>query len=143
MRMLPFIVDISIHFQDSARHVYVEVIMRGEMEGGFLEDPEAHRWETLADVSRLGGFWWWLAKRETDDPRVLEIPVYWTHADIDRRVDEITMTSHAGFSKMVTGAACLAGRATCYQHLVLARRGRDQLRDRSDGSLRRSSSSRR
>ena len=46
------------HLQDSPTHIYVEVILRGETEGQFLEDPRAHRRETMKDVSRLGGFVW-------------------------------------------------------------------------------------
>ena len=56
MRQLLFLVDISIHLEASARHVYVEVVMHGKTEGSFLEDSEAHNWETLGEVSRLGAF---------------------------------------------------------------------------------------
>ena len=55
--MLLFLVDISIHLQDNARRVYVEVVLRGETEGKFLEDPGAHRDEIMGQVSKLGGFW--------------------------------------------------------------------------------------
>ena len=65
--MLLFLADISIHTQDSARHVYVEIVMRGETEGKFLEDPDAHRDEMMGQVSRLGVFWRCVARRETDD----------------------------------------------------------------------------
>lgn len=54
MRILPFPVDILIHLRDSAKHQYVEVVLRGETEGRFLEDPEAHHDETMGQVSRLG-----------------------------------------------------------------------------------------
>ena len=67
MRLLLFLVDISIHLQDSARRIYVEVVMHGKTEGNFLEASDAHNWETLGEVSRLGAFWRCVAKRETDD----------------------------------------------------------------------------
>ena len=57
MRTLLFLVDVSTHLQDSARHQYVEVVMRGETEGKFLEDPHAHRDEMMGEVSKLGEFW--------------------------------------------------------------------------------------
>ena len=60
--MLPFPVDICIHLQGSARHVYVEVVLHGETEGKFLEDPEAHRDEMVGQVSKLGGFSYYAAK---------------------------------------------------------------------------------
>lgn len=56
MGILLFLVDIYIHPQDSASHVYVEVILHGRTEGKFLDDPEAHCRETMGDVSKLGGF---------------------------------------------------------------------------------------
>ena len=56
MGILLFLVDIYIHPQDSASHVYVEVILHGRTEGKFLDDPEAHYRETMGDVSKLGGF---------------------------------------------------------------------------------------
>ena len=56
MRLLLFLADISIHLEASARHIYVEVVMHGKTEGNFLEDSEAHNWEILGEVSRLGAF---------------------------------------------------------------------------------------
>ena len=50
-------VDISIHLQHSTRRVYVEVVLHGETEGNFLEDPGAHRDEIMEQVSKLGGFY--------------------------------------------------------------------------------------
>ena len=55
--MLLFLVDVSIHPKDSARHVYVEVVLHGETEGKFLEDAKAHRDEPMGQVSKLGAFW--------------------------------------------------------------------------------------
>ena len=43
--MLLFLVDTSIHLQGSTGHVYVEVVLHGETDGKFLEDPDAHRFE--------------------------------------------------------------------------------------------------
>ena len=60
--MLLFLLDVSIHLRDSARHIYVEVVMHGKTEGNFLDDSEAHSWEILGEVSRLGGFWQCVAK---------------------------------------------------------------------------------
>ena len=57
MRVLRFLIDISIQLEDSARHVYVEVVMHGQTEGKFLEDPEAHRNEMVGQVLKLGKFW--------------------------------------------------------------------------------------
>ena len=54
--ILLFILNISIHFQDSTRHIYVEVVLRRKTEGNFLEDPEAHHDETMGQVSKLGRF---------------------------------------------------------------------------------------
>ena len=56
MRTLVFLVGAYIHLQDSAKHTYVEVVMRGETEGKFLEDPGAHDEETMGQVSKFGGF---------------------------------------------------------------------------------------
>ena len=61
------LVDTYIHLQDSARHVYVEVVLHGETEGKFHEDPDAHRDETVGQVSRLGAFWRDMGEREADD----------------------------------------------------------------------------
>ena len=57
MRILPFLVDNLVHLQDSAMHQYIEVVLRGETEGRFLEDLEAHHDETMGQVSRLGRSW--------------------------------------------------------------------------------------
>ena len=67
MRILLFLSEIMIDLQDSARHQYVEVVLHGEAEGKFLEDPEAHRDEMMGQISRLGGHLRYVAKRETDD----------------------------------------------------------------------------
>ena len=48
--------EIIIELQDSAKHRYVEVVLREETEGKFLEDPQAHRDEMMGQVSRLGEF---------------------------------------------------------------------------------------
>ena len=50
------LVDTAVHLQDSARHIYVEVVPHGKTEGKFLEDTISHE-ETLGQVSKLGGFW--------------------------------------------------------------------------------------
>ena len=55
--MLRSFIDIYIHLQDSKRHVYVEVVMRGETEGQFLEDPDAHCEEMMGQVLKLGKLW--------------------------------------------------------------------------------------
>ena len=60
--MLLFLANAPIYLRDGARHVYVEIVMHGNTEGKFLEDSEAHSWETLGEVSRLGGFWQCVAK---------------------------------------------------------------------------------
>ena len=52
--VLLFLAETVSDLQDSARHQYVEVVLRGEIEGKFLEDPEAHRDEMMGQVSRLG-----------------------------------------------------------------------------------------
>ena len=52
-----FLVEIPIHLQDSADHIFVEVVLHGQTEGKFLEEPGAHSWETMGQVSKLGGFW--------------------------------------------------------------------------------------
>ena len=49
-----FLVDISAHLQGRKSHVYVEVVLRGELKGKYLEDPEAHRDEMMGQVSKLG-----------------------------------------------------------------------------------------
>ena len=67
MRILLFLAEIVIDLQDSARRRYVEVILHGETEGEFLEDLEAHRYEMMGHVSRLGRYWSYVAKRESDD----------------------------------------------------------------------------
>ena len=64
MRILLFLVDISIHLRDSPRQLYVEVVLRGETEGKFLEDPEAHAEEMMGQVSKLGGSWRCVAKSD-------------------------------------------------------------------------------
>ena len=68
MRMPLFLVDVFVHLEYSGRHIYVEVVMRGETEGRFLEDSGAHHWETLGEVSRLGGFWRCVAERDANNP---------------------------------------------------------------------------
>ena len=55
--MVSPLIDISTHLQNRKRHVYVEVVMDGETEGKFLDDPEAHRDEMMGQVSREGGCW--------------------------------------------------------------------------------------
>ena len=70
MRILLFLVDTSIHLQDSAGHVYVEVVLHGKTEGRFLEDLDAHRKEMMGQVSKLGGFYRCVAKRETYRPLI-------------------------------------------------------------------------
>ena len=59
-----FLVDTSIYLQDSAAEAYVEVVLRGETEGKFLEEPRAFCKEKMGDVSKLGGCWRCVAKRE-------------------------------------------------------------------------------
>ena len=54
--MLAFLVEISIHLQDSTGPVHIEVVMDWETEGRFLEDRGAFRNETMRHVSKLGGF---------------------------------------------------------------------------------------
>ena len=56
VRMLAFLVEISIHLQDSTGPVHIEVVMDWETEGRFLEDRGALRNETMRHVSKLGGF---------------------------------------------------------------------------------------
>ena len=56
MRILVFRFEIFIHLQGSAEYFYVEVVMLGEIEGKFLEDPTAHNEETMGQVSKLGEF---------------------------------------------------------------------------------------
>ena len=68
--MLPSVVDSSIHLQDSTRHTYVEIVLHGKIEGEFLEDPGAHRKETMGQVSKLGGFWRCMANNELTVPLV-------------------------------------------------------------------------
>ena len=58
MRTLLFLVDISVHLQDSARHIYVEVVLHGKTEGQFLEDTGVRHEETMGQISKLGGFLW-------------------------------------------------------------------------------------
>ena len=53
---IAILVDTTVHLQDSARHIYVEVVLHGKTEGKFLEDTIGHE-ETLGQVSKLGGFW--------------------------------------------------------------------------------------
>ena len=65
--MMLFLVNISIYFQYSAGHVYVEVVMKGDTEGKFLEDPDAHCDEMMGEVSKLGRFWLCAATREADN----------------------------------------------------------------------------
>lgn len=57
--------DVFIHLQDSAGHVYVEVVLHGKKEGKFLEDPASYRNEMMGQVSKLGGFLRRVVKRET------------------------------------------------------------------------------
>ena len=52
--MLRSLFEVYIHLQDSKRHVYVEVVMRGDTEGQFLEDPDAHYDEMMGQVLKLG-----------------------------------------------------------------------------------------
>ena len=104
--------------------------MKGETEGKFLEDPNAHRDEMMGQVSRLGGFRRYMARRETDRS---QFPVYWTHSDIDRTVKDITPTSKAGFKKVVNNTAALVGRAEYYEHLLKAREIRDEVCGSPDG----------
>ena len=66
MRILLFLVEISIHLQGRTKHGYVEVVLRRQTEGNFLEDPEAHGGETMGQVSKLGGSGRCLATEETD-----------------------------------------------------------------------------
>ena len=63
--------------------------------------------------------------------------VYWTRADINRKVQEINLTSQAAFSDAVTGTTPTVGNAAYYQRLLLARSARDELRDGSGGGARR------
>ena len=67
---------------------------------------------------------------------LVEFVVYWTPADIDRKVEGIPLTqSH---SKAVTGAVpSLVGRTGHYQRLLSARSARDALQNRSNGGTRR------
>ena len=53
MRVLPFLVDVSIHLR-ARSHTYVEVILRNESEGKFLQDSTAHAREKIEDVSKFG-----------------------------------------------------------------------------------------
>ena len=39
------------------RHVYIEVVLHGDEEGQFLEDPDAPHSETMEQVSKLGKHW--------------------------------------------------------------------------------------
>lgn len=55
--ILLFLINIYVHLQDSARHVYVKVVLHGKTEGQFLEDMGAHHMETMGQVSKLSGFW--------------------------------------------------------------------------------------
>ena len=57
MRILLFLVGISIHLQGRTKHTYLEVVLRRQTEGRFLEDPEAHGDEMMGQVSKLGGSW--------------------------------------------------------------------------------------
>ena len=57
MRILLFLIDIYVHLQDSARHIYVKVVLYGKTEGQFLEDTGAHHMETMGQVSKLSGYW--------------------------------------------------------------------------------------
>ena len=67
MSTLLLIVGIFIHLQDSTRHLYVEVVLNGQTEGKFLDDPHAHRDEIMGQVSRLGGLSRSAATQEADD----------------------------------------------------------------------------
>ena len=57
MRILLFLINIYVHLQDSARHVYIKVVLHGKTEGQFLEDMGARHMETMEQVSKLSGFW--------------------------------------------------------------------------------------
>ena len=54
---IAILVDTTVHLQDSARHVYVEVVLHWKTEGQFLEDTGARHKETMGQVSKLSGFW--------------------------------------------------------------------------------------
>lgn len=56
MRTSLSLVVLSVHLQDSDRHVYVEVVLKGNEEGKFLEDPKADHKEMIENVLKLGGF---------------------------------------------------------------------------------------
>ena len=56
MRILLFLTNVFINPQGSTRRLYVEAVMRGEIEGKFLDDPGAHRDEMMGQVSKLGEF---------------------------------------------------------------------------------------
>ena len=66
VRILLFLIGISIHLQGRAKHIYVEAVLRRKTEGIFLEDPEAHCDVTMGQVSKLGGSGRCVAIRETD-----------------------------------------------------------------------------
>ena len=53
---MPFLAEIPIHLRGSTDHVFVEVVLHSQTEGKFLEDQGAHSWETMGQVSKLGGF---------------------------------------------------------------------------------------
>ena len=56
MRILLFLTNVFINPQGSTRRLYVEAVMRGEIEGKFLDDPGAHRDEMMGQVSKLGEY---------------------------------------------------------------------------------------
>ena len=66
MRILRFLVQVSIHLRNSARRRYVEVVMHGQTEGKFLDDPKVRHEETMGQISKLGVFCRCMAKRGTD-----------------------------------------------------------------------------
>lgn len=56
MRTSLSLVVLSVHHQGSDKHVYVEVVLKGNEEGKFLEDPGAGHKETMENVLKLGRF---------------------------------------------------------------------------------------
>lgn len=53
VRILLFHVDACVHLQDSAKHLYVEVVLHGQTKRKFPEDPEAHSDEMIGQVPKL------------------------------------------------------------------------------------------
>ena len=64
--LLLFLLNAPNHLQISPMHTYVEVVLHGKTEGRFLEDPRAHRGETMGQISKLGVYRRRAAKRGTD-----------------------------------------------------------------------------